>query len=127
VLWRTFTLPEAQVAGKSPAGVTLWGPSGVGIWSAPTIDVKRASSTRAPQHVQRAEQPTADAIVAFDLKTGAIKWIRQLTADDVFGCRAGTANCSARSGPDADLGTPADAHDAAQTAAISSSSGRNRG
>jgi polyvinyl alcohol dehydrogenase (cytochrome) len=52
-------------------------------------------------------QPTADAIVAFDLRTGAMKWVKQLTADDVFGCRAGTANCGAKSGPDFDIGTPA--------------------
>ena len=41
VLWRTFTVPEAQAVGKNAAGVTLWGPAGVGIWAAPTIDEKR--------------------------------------------------------------------------------------
>ena len=41
IVWRTFMVPAAQAAGKNAAGVTLWGPSGVGIWSAPTIDVKR--------------------------------------------------------------------------------------
>jgi len=107
VLWRTFTLPEAQVAGKSPQGATLWGPSGVGIWSAPTIDAKRGVVYASTGNTYSAPmQPTADAIVAFDLKTGEIKWTKQLTTDDVFGCRAGSANCSARSGPDADLGTP---------------------
>jgi polyvinyl alcohol dehydrogenase (cytochrome) len=107
-LWRTYTVPEPEVVGRNPAGVALWGPSGVGIWSAPTIDVKRGvvyattgNSYSAPM------QPTADAIVAFDLETGAIKWIRQVTAQDVFGCRAGTSNCGERPGPDADLGTPA--------------------
>jgi polyvinyl alcohol dehydrogenase (cytochrome) len=52
-------------------------------------------------------QPTSDAIVAFDLKSGAIRWIKQLTAQDVFGCRAGSANCGEKAGPDFDLGTPA--------------------
>jgi polyvinyl alcohol dehydrogenase (cytochrome) len=52
-------------------------------------------------------QPTADAIVAFNPVTGAIEWIKQLTAGDVFGCRAGGANCGEKPGPDFDIGTPA--------------------
>src|SRR5204863_1332577 len=41
VVWRTMLVPPAEAAGKNTAGVTLWGPSGVGIWSAPTIDATR--------------------------------------------------------------------------------------
>jgi polyvinyl alcohol dehydrogenase (cytochrome) len=108
VLWRTFTVPEPQAVGKNAAGTTLWGPSGVGIWSAPTIDVKRSAVYATTGNSYSAPmQPTGDAIVAFDLKTGTITWIKQLTAQDVFGCRAGTANCGEKPGPDADLGTPA--------------------
>ena len=107
VVWRTFMVPEAQSAGRNAAGVALWGPSGVGIWSAPTIDVKRGVVYAGTGNTYSAPaQPTADAIVAFDLKSGAIKWIRQLTAGDVFGCRAGSANCGEKAGPDFDLGTP---------------------
>ena len=76
VLWRTFTVPEPQAAGKSPAGVQLWGPSGVGIWSAPTIDAKRNLIYAATGNAYSTPaQPTADAIVAFDPTSGAIKWI----------------------------------------------------
>jgi polyvinyl alcohol dehydrogenase (cytochrome) len=108
VLWRTFTVPKAQAAGKNTAGRTLWGPSGVGIWSAPTIDVKRSVVYATTGNTYSAPmQPTADAIVAFDLRTGDIKWIKQMTPQDVFGCRPGSANCGERAGPDADFGTPA--------------------
>jgi polyvinyl alcohol dehydrogenase (cytochrome) len=108
VLWRTFMVPAPQAVGKNAAGVTLWGPSGVGIWSAPTIDVKRSVVYAATGNTYSAPmQPTSDAIVACDLKNGAIKWIKQLTALDVFGCRAGSANCGEKAGPDFDLGTPA--------------------
>jgi polyvinyl alcohol dehydrogenase (cytochrome) len=108
VIWRTFTVAEAQRAGKSAAGVTLWGPSGVGIWSAPTIDVKRGVVYAGTGNTYSSPaQATSDAIVAFDLASGAIKWIRQLTEGDVFGCRAGSANCGEKAGPDFDLGTPA--------------------
>src|SRR5439155_15721500 len=108
VVWRTFLVPEPKEAGKNAAGVTLWGPSGVGIWSAPTIDVKRNLVYAATGNTYSAPaQPTSDAIVAFDPATGAITWIKQLTSGDVFGCRAGSANCGEKAGPDFDVATPA--------------------
>jgi polyvinyl alcohol dehydrogenase (cytochrome) len=107
VVWQTFMAPPALAAGKNAAGIALWGPSGVGIWSAPTIDVKRGLVYAGTGNTYSAPaQPTADAIVAFDLKSGAIRWIKQLTEGDVFGCRAGSANCGEKAGPDFDLGTP---------------------
>ena len=106
-LWKTYTAAEPQPSGKSAAGVALWGPSGVGIWSAPTIDVKRGLVYAGTGNTYSAPmQPMSDAIVAFELKTGTVKWIKQLTAQDVFGCRAGSANCGEKAGPDFDLGTP---------------------
>ena len=108
VVWRTFMVPEPRVMGKTAAGVALWGPAGVGIWSAPTIDVKRGVVYAATGNTYSGQaQPTADAIVAIERQSGAIKWIKQLTAGDVFGCRAGSANCGEKAGPDFDLGTPA--------------------
>ena len=107
VVWKTYTSDEPKPAGTNAAGVALWGPSGVGIWSAPTIDVKRGLVYAGTGNTYSAPaQATADAIVAFDLKSGAIKWIKQLTAGDIFGCRAGSANCGEKAGPDFDLGTP---------------------
>jgi len=107
VVWKTYTAAEPQSVGKNAAGVALWGPSGVGIWSAPTIDVKRGLVYAGTGNTYSAPmQPMSDAIVAFDLETGTVKWIKQLTAQDVFGCRAGSANCGEKAGPDFDLGTP---------------------
>jgi polyvinyl alcohol dehydrogenase (cytochrome) len=108
IQWRTFMVPEPRVVGKTAAGVPLWGPSGVGIWSTPTLDFKRRIIYAATGNAYSAPaQPTADAIIAVDPFTGAIKWIKQLTAGDVFGCRAGSANCGEKAGPDFDFGTPA--------------------
>lgn len=107
VIWKTYMSAEPQPAGQNAAGVALWGPSGVGIWSAPTVDVKRGLVYAGTGNTYSAPaQPAADAIVAFDMKSGAIRWIRQLTAGDIFGCRAGSANCGEKAGPDFDLGTP---------------------
>src|SRR6185436_16427932 len=107
VVWQTFTIPPAQEMGTSPQGLTLWGPAGVGIWAAPTIDAKRSLIYVGTGNTYSGPaQPNADSVMALDIKTGAIKWSKQMTADDVFGCRAGQANCSQRAGPDADFGTP---------------------
>ncbi|HMB78748.1 MAG TPA: PQQ-binding-like beta-propeller repeat protein, partial [Vicinamibacterales bacterium] len=107
IVWQTFLAPPPQPAGKNAAGIALWGPSGVGIWSAPTIDVKRGLVYAGTGNTYSAPaQPTSDAIVAFDLKSGTITWITQLTVGDVFGCRVGSANCGEKAGVDFDLGTP---------------------
>src|SRR5262249_11266532 len=42
VVWKAYTIPDApKPRGKTTTGITLWGPSGAGVWSAPTIDTKR--------------------------------------------------------------------------------------
>lgn len=107
VAWRMYTMPPAQPMGKNTAGVTLWGPSGVGIWQPPTIDPKRSVLYVATGNTYSgAAQPTGDAIIALDLRTGAIKWTKQMTEGDVFGCRAGSVNCGEKAGPDFDFGAP---------------------
>lgn len=108
VKWQTYTVGAAQPMGKNGAGTTLHGPSGVGIWSAPTIDVRRRVVYGATGNTYsgKVAEPTSDAIIAFDLATGAMKWTRQLTAGDIFGCRAGSTNCLEKAGPDFDFGTP---------------------
>src|SRR5206468_1975701 len=88
-------------------GTELRGPAGASIWSAPTIDVKRgAIYVGTGNTYSGAAQPTSDAVVAFDLKTGTIRWSRQMatTTPDVFGCVPGDVNCGERAGPDFDIG-----------------------
>src|SRR5207244_2553877 len=51
--------------------------------------------------------PTSDAIIAMDLETGAIKWVKQVLAGDAFNMACGTAtpaNCPVNAGPDHDFG-----------------------
>ena len=41
-VWKAYTIPtEAQPTGKTPVGTPTLGPSGVGVWGSPTLDVKR--------------------------------------------------------------------------------------
>jgi polyvinyl alcohol dehydrogenase (cytochrome) len=110
LIWKTPMIAEpAQRRGTSSAGVPLWGPSGAGIWSAPTIDERRGrlyvatgNAYSAPAH------RSTNAVVALDLDTGRIRWMRQITPGDVYvsGCRPGNPNCPDTVGPDFDFGSP---------------------
>ncbi|HEY1306118.1 MAG TPA: PQQ-binding-like beta-propeller repeat protein [Vicinamibacterales bacterium] len=110
VIWKTYVIPDApQRRGTSTAGIALWGPSGSGIWSAPTVDVNRKALYVATGNTYSPPaQPSSDAVVALDLETGKVRWMKQVTANDVFltNCRAGNPNCPETNGPDVDFGSP---------------------
>jgi polyvinyl alcohol dehydrogenase (cytochrome) len=89
VIWTAHTMPDAKPVRDRGDGQMMWGPSGAPIWTSPAIDEKRGvlyvgtgEATSAPA------APTTDSVLAIDLKTGAIRWRFQATADDVFltGC-----------------------------------------
>jgi polyvinyl alcohol dehydrogenase (cytochrome) len=116
VAWKTYTLPEPKPRGKSETGAQLWGPAGVSIWSAPTIDAKRGVLYVGTGNAfADPPQPTSNAVLAMDLETGALRWSQQLTPGDVWilGCdpqtsggnpKAGASpNCPKDVGPDFDI------------------------
>jgi polyvinyl alcohol dehydrogenase (cytochrome) len=109
VLWKTYTIDEPKPRAKNAQGVQMWGPAGGGIWAAPTIDPKRGSVYVATGNGY-ADPPQAmtDAIVAMDLQTGRVKWVKQMTVGDswTMGCQPQNANnpaCPATLGPDYDF------------------------
>ena len=108
VIWKSYTIAEEPRLLRAYAdGTELRGPSGGAIWSAPTVDVKRgAIYVGVGNTYSGPAQPTTDAVIAFDLKTGALRWSRQMapTTPDVFGCTPGDVNCGERAGPDFDFG-----------------------
>jgi polyvinyl alcohol dehydrogenase (cytochrome) len=106
-IWKSYTIAEEpHPVRKNKQGTQLWGPSGAGVWSSPTIDPKRHAIyvvtgdaySDPPAH-------TSDAFLAFDMDTGKLLWSRQLTAGDAFnlGCPTGD-NCPEANGPDFDFG-----------------------
>ncbi len=107
-VWRAYTIAEPPTLLREYAdGTQLWGPSGGAVWSSPTIDAKRgALYVGTGNTYSGAPQPGADAIVAFDLKTGAMRWARQMYPGerDVYGCSPGEVNCGPKAGPDFDFG-----------------------
>ena len=110
VVWKTYTIPqEPQRRGTSTAGVPLWGPSGAAIWSAPTVDSSRGLLYVATGNIYSGPaHPAGNAVIALDLKSGAVRWSTQFTPGDVYisNCRAGNPNCPEKNGPDFDFGSP---------------------
>ena len=108
VVWRSYTISQPPTLLRVYAdGTELYGPAGGAIWSAPTIDAKRGVIYAGVGNTYSgAPQKTADAIVAFDMRTGAVRWARQMNPGerDVFGCAPGDVNCGEKPGPDFDFG-----------------------
>jgi polyvinyl alcohol dehydrogenase (cytochrome) len=110
-IWKGYTIPEAPRPTKRNAmGTQLYGPSGAGVWSAPTIDVQRqALYVATGDNYSDPPSETSDAIVAFDLATGRMLWHWQATANDsyvvsCFSADRTNTNCPESNGPDHDFG-----------------------
>lgn len=113
VVWKTYTIAQApQRTGKTPNGVETWGPSGVGIWSTPTLDLKRRRLyVTTGNNYSSPVTTTSDSIMALDLDSGRMLWSKQLHPDDVYNSACSTEpkgpTCPPGSGPDYDFGSPA--------------------
>jgi polyvinyl alcohol dehydrogenase (cytochrome) len=93
--WVGRTMDQATKQKLNRAGAQLWGPSGAPIWSTPAIDAKRnVLYVGTGENNSLPATATSDAIIAFDLATGARKWVFQATEKDIwnYACRGG-ANC----------------------------------
>jgi polyvinyl alcohol dehydrogenase (cytochrome) len=107
-LWKYYTVPEPELRGYSSTGVELFGPAGVGIWSAATIDAARGLVYVATGNAYaEPTPPTANAVLAISMSSGELVWSQQLTPDDAWigGCPPGNdnPNCPAQAGPDFDF------------------------
>ncbi len=110
IIWKSYTVQnEPKPFKKKSAGTQMFGPAGGAIWSAPTLDLKRKLIyVGTGNSYTDVETLHADAIIAFDMVTGRIKWANQVTAKDNFlvGCRQpGVGNCPDVGGPDYDFGS----------------------
>jgi polyvinyl alcohol dehydrogenase (cytochrome) len=108
-VWKTYTIPEEpHITGKTKTGRPIWGPSGASIWSAPTIDVERGVIyVGTGDNFSDPATNTSDAVMAFDLKSGAVLWVQQLTKGDSFNMACVMPvkdSCPESSGPDFDIG-----------------------
>jgi len=109
-IWNSYTIAEpARPLGRNLFDVEEWGPSGAGIWSAPTVDPgKRAVYVATGDSHSYPAAKTSDAILAFNMDTGLMLWSRQMTPGDAWNmaCVSGDpANCPDEHGDDLDFGS----------------------
>lgn len=104
--WKTWLVDEPRQTGVSAAGTPKYGPSGVGVWSAPTLDAARGLIyVGTGNNYTHPATALSNSVVALEMQTGHIAWSRQLTPDDVFNAqcaRGGESGC----GPDHDIAAP---------------------
>ena len=110
--WKTYTVGEPRPTTRNAIGVQLRGPSGSGVWTAPTVDERlgRLYVTTGDNYSDPPSE-TSDAMLALSLDTGEIVWSRQFTKNDAFtaACLPGwdPTNCPESKGPDYDFGSSA--------------------
>ena len=106
--WRSWMVPEPKPLPGPTDGNERMGPSGVAVWNTPAIDSKRGQLTiDTGDNYTRPVTELGDAIVALDLKTGAVRWHYQASQGDAWNVAcmmAGNANCPENAGPDYDFG-----------------------
>jgi polyvinyl alcohol dehydrogenase (cytochrome) len=109
-VWKTYSVAQAAVpTAKNSIGTQLYGPAGGAIWNTPTIDARRSvlyvgtGNNFAPPATE-----LSDSLVALDLNTGAVRWSRQVTENDIWNgsCRQPdreAAVCPDKDAPDFDF------------------------
>ena len=108
VLWKRYMIAErAKAQRKTRLGASVYGPSGVGVWNAATLDPDR-DTLYVGTGDNYSDPPTAmsDAIVALRMSSGEILWSKQLTAKDSWNSSCyleGKVNCPDSDGPDFDF------------------------
>jgi polyvinyl alcohol dehydrogenase (cytochrome) len=85
-IWTAYTVSERPAPiKKTSKGTQLWGPAGAGVWSSPTVDLKRRAVYVATGNAYtEPAAPGSDAVIAFDLDTGKRLWVSQVMANDSY-------------------------------------------
>ena len=109
-LWKTYTVAQKpRPTQKNRAGTQLYGPSGVAVWVSPTLDVKRnALYIGTGNDYSSPASPMSDSVIAMDMTSGKIRWVRQFQPNDVWNRDCGQkdrdpAFCPDKDAPDADF------------------------
>ncbi len=110
-LWKTYFTDEPRELAKNARGAPLYGPSGVAVWSTPTVDQDRGLLyvTTGDNYTEPVTE-TSDAVIALALADGRISWVKQITPGDAYNgsCnRDHRSNCPFEAGPDVDFGSSA--------------------
>lgn len=85
-LWKSFTVArEPHKTKVTSKGTQLWAPAGAGVWSSPTVDLRRRAVYVATGngYTEPADE-ASDAVLAYDLETGRRLWVKQVMANDAY-------------------------------------------
>lgn len=107
-VWKTYLVDPPQKIGVTTQGKPIFGPSGVPVWSAPTVDARRGLLYIATgDNYSEPATAESDAVMALQIKTGKIVWSQQTTSGDIFNgsCSVNGPNCPSNPGPDLDYGS----------------------
>lgn len=105
ILWKTFDMPKGYTGGA------IWGSTGAIDSGLGLLYVGTGNNYSVPSGVTTvSNQDLFDSIIAFDLKTGAVRWATGTIAFDnwtvaCFGQTTSQPNCPDPSSPDADFGS----------------------
>jgi polyvinyl alcohol dehydrogenase (cytochrome) len=103
VIWKTYLVDMPRRTGSNSGGTPTWGPAGAGVWSAPTLDLKRGVAYIATgNNYSSPATSLSNAIVAIQLKTGRVLWSRQTTPNDIYNGQCASGK-SKECGPDFDF------------------------
>jgi polyvinyl alcohol dehydrogenase (cytochrome) len=112
VIWKTYTIAEEpKPIRKNRNGVQLWGPSGAGVWSSPTVDPRNGMVyVTTGDNYSDPPATTSDSFMAFDMDTGKLAWSTQITTGDAYNVNCDIpkqtqVNCPQANGPDFDFGS----------------------
>jgi polyvinyl alcohol dehydrogenase (cytochrome) len=110
IVWKTYFVGESKRTGATPSGTPMFGPSGAGVWSAPTVDERRGLLyVTTGDNYSHPATAMSDAVTALDLDSGRIVWSQQTLPNDVYNsaCGGRGTNCPENNGPDYDFGSSA--------------------
>lgn len=107
-IWKSYSIDrKPENAGTNRAGTAILAPSGAPIWNTPAIDLERGwLYAGTGENYSSAADGNSDAIIAFDLETGAKIWVSQKTAGGacLSDLTSDDANCPEENGADYDFG-----------------------
>jgi polyvinyl alcohol dehydrogenase (cytochrome) len=109
-IWKSYAIPDPpKLTHRNKSGTQLHGPSGAAIWLSPTLDTaRRLIYVGTGNGYSDPATKFTDAVIAFDIDSGAMKWSKQLTPGDGwnFACQSAAGqNCPEDHGSDVDIGT----------------------
>ena len=108
-IWKSYLVEPPAKRGVNAAETPSFGPSGVSVWAAPTVDKKRKLLyVTTGDNYSLPASAMSDSVVALDARTGRIVWSQQFTHGDAYNSSCpGGANCPSSPGPDHDFGASA--------------------